>query len=284
MTLRVLVTGAAGQLGTDVVRAFGQDPADRYDVIACTRDQLDLSRRDSVLQAITTVEPDVVIHAGAWTAVDACEADPDRALRVNALGTRHVQEGCRIAGSRLLYVSTDYVFDGAASTPYDEWTAPAPTSVYGRSKLGGERELDPENTIVRCSWVCGRNGKNFVKTMLRLAGERDEIAVVADQRGCPTFTEDLAGMIRLLAVSRLPGVFHVTNQGETTWFDLAQETLRAAGLDAERIRAITTADYPTPARRPAYSVLDNAALRLQGLPLLPDWHEPLERLVKELTS
>jgi dTDP-4-dehydrorhamnose reductase len=279
---RVLVTGAQGQLGSDVVRSFSDD--ERYEVVACGRAQLDLAERDSVLQAITTVEPDVVIHTGAWTAVDACESDVDRALRVNALGTRHVQEACRIAGSRLIAISTDYVFPGDATAPYDEWSPTGPTSVYGRSKLAGEQEVDPGNTIVRYSWVCGRHGKNFVKTMLRLAGERDEIGVVDDQRGCPTFTEDLAGMLRFLAVTRLPGLFHVTNQGETTWFELARAALGAAGLDPSRIQPITTADYPTPARRPAYSVLDNAALRLQDIPLLPDWHQPLERLVKELTS
>jgi dTDP-4-dehydrorhamnose reductase len=280
--LRVLITGAAGQLGHDLVRAFDEP---RYEVVATTRAELDLADRDSVLGAITTVEPDVVIHAGAWTAVDACESDPDRAFRINALGTRHVQDGARIAGARVCYISTDYVFDGTATAPIDEWAETNPTSVYGRSKLGGEREVDVAggNTIVRCSWVCGASGSNFVKTMLRLAGERDELRVVADQVGSPTFTPDLAAMVRRLVVGRLPGVFHVTNSGTATWFDLAQATFRAAGLDPARVSPITTADYPTPARRPAYSVLDNAALRLQGLPLLPDWHEPLERLVKELT-
>ena len=279
--MRVLITGAGGQLGHDLVRAFDQP---HHTVVATTRDQLDLADRDSVLGAITTAEPDVVVHAGAWTAVDACESDPDRAFRINALGTRHVQDGARTAGARVVYVSTDYVFDGTATTPINEWAPTNPASVYGWSKLGGEHEIDPGNTIVRCSWVCGANGGNFVKTMLRLAGERDEVRVVADQVGSPTFTTDLADMIRRLAVGRLPGVFHVTNSGTASWFELAQATFAAAGLDPQRVSPITTAEYPTPARRPAYSVLDNAALRLQGLPLLPDWHEPLERLVKELTS
>lgn len=279
--MRVLITGAGGQLGHDLVTAFDQP---HHTVVATTRAELDLADRDSVLGAITSVEPDVVIHAGAWTAVDACESDPDRAFAVNALGTRHVQDAARVSGARVVYVSTDYVFDGTATVPINEWAPTNPTSAYGRSKLGGEREIDPGNTIVRCAWVCGAHGGNFVKTMLRLAGERDEVRVVADQVGAPTFTSDLAEMIRRLAVGRLPGTFHVTNSGTATWFDLAQATFAAAGLDAQRVVPITTADYPTPARRPAYSVLDNAALRLQGLPLLPDWHEPLERLVKELTS
>ena len=280
--MRVVITGAAGQLGHDLVRAF--DDTRRYEVVATTRAELDLGERDSVLGAITSVEPDVVVHAGAWTAVDACEADADRAFRINALGTRHVQDAARIAGARVCYVSTDYVFDGSATEPINEWAPTGPTSVYGWSKLGGEAEIDPGNTIVRCSWVCGASGSNFVKTMLRLAGERDEVRVVADQVGCPSFTPDLAEMIRRLVVGRLAGVFHVTNSGTASWFDLARATFAAAGLDAARVAPITTADYPTPARRPAYSVLDNAALRLQGLPLLPEWHEPLERLVKELIS
>ena len=276
--MRVLITGAGGGLGQDLVKAF-EDGTTRYDVIAATRQELDLGDRDSILGAITSVEPDVVIHAGAWTAVDACESDPDRAFRINALGTRHVQQAARIVGAHVFYVSTDFVFDGTATAPIDEWAPTNPLSVYARSKLGGEMEIDPANTIIRT-----RGGTGFVKTMLRLAGERDELQVVDDQYGSPTFTDDLATAIKRLVVGRFPGTFHVTNAGTATWFELAQATFAAAGLDPARVTPITTADYPAPARRPAYSVLDNAALRLQGLPLLPDWHEPLERLVKELTS
>jgi dTDP-4-dehydrorhamnose reductase len=274
----VLITGAGGGLGQDLVRAF-DDGTRRYEVVAATRNELDLGDRDSILGAITSVEPDAVVHAGAWTAVDACEGDPDRAFRINALGTRHVQHAARIVGAHVFYVSTDFVFDGTATSPIDEWSPTNPLSVYARSKLGGEMEIDPGHTIIRT-----RGGTGFVKTMLRLAGEREELRVVADQFGSPTFTDDLALAIKRLVVGRLPGTFHVTNSGTATWFELAQATLAAAGLDPSRVSPITTADYPTPARRPAYSVLDNAALRLQGLPLLPDWHEPLERLVKELTS
>ena len=276
--LRVLVTGGGGTLGQDLVKAF-DDGTGRYDVIAATRQELDLGDRDSILAAITSAEPDAVIHAGAWTAVDACESDPDQAFRVNSLGTRHVQQAARIVGAHVVYVSTCFVFDGAATAPIHEWTPPNPISVYGRSKLGGEMEIDPGNTIVRTN-----GGTGFVKTMLRLAGERDELRVVADQHCSPTFTEDLADAVKRLVVGRFPGLFHVTNQGAATWFELAQATFAEAGLDPARITPITTAEYPAPARRPAYSVLDNAALRLQGLPLLPDWRESLGRLVKELTS
>src|SRR5581483_2278465 len=279
--MRVVVTGAGGQLGHDLIDAF-QD----HEVIGLARDQLDVSSRDAVLQAITTIQPDAVIHAGAWTAVDACEGDPDRAFAVNALGTRHVAEAARLVGARVCYVSTDYVFDGTSPDPYREWDATNPLSVYGQSKLGGERELDPGSTIVRTSWVCGLHGANMVKTVLRLAGEHESLSFVDDQHGCPTFTADLAVAIRTLVVGRLPGTFHVTNQGATTWFQFARDILALSGADPDRVRPIATSELvpARPAPRPANSVLDNAALRLQGLPLLADHHEPLERLVKELMS
>ena len=282
--MRILITGAAGQLGHDLVTEFDRP---HHEVIACDRTMLDLASRDSVLQAITTTEPDAIVHPGAWTAVDACESDPDRAFQVNALGTRHVVEGARIVGARVLYVSTDYVFDGILDgRGYHEWDAPNPQSVYGHSKLAGEQELDPGSTVVRCSWVCGYHGNNMVKTVLKLAVERDSLAFVDDQHGCPTFTADLAAAIYRLVVGKLAGTFHVTNQGATTWFEFVREIVRLTGRDPEMVQPIKTADLqpPRPAKRPANSVLDNAALRLQGLPLLPPWQESLDKLVKELTS
>jgi dTDP-4-dehydrorhamnose reductase len=178
--MRVVVTGAGGQLGHDLVDAFHD-----HEVVGLARHQLDVSGRDAVLQAITTIQPDVVIHAAAWTAVDACEGHPDWAFAVNALGTRHVAEAARLVGARVCYVSTDYVFDGTSPDPYREWDATNPLSVYGQSKLGGERELDPGSTIVRTSWVCGLHGANMVKTVLRLAGEHENLSFVDDQHGCP---------------------------------------------------------------------------------------------------
>jgi dTDP-4-dehydrorhamnose reductase len=286
--VRVLVTGAAGQLGLDVVAAL-ETSASGHRVTALGHGALDVTRRDAVLQALDGVGPDVVIHCAAWTAVDACESDADRAFAVNALGTRHVAEGVRLTGAHLVYVSTDYVFDGEATEAYVEWDEPNPLSVYGRSKLGGEREVQalvPGATIVRTSWVCGANGANMVKTILRLASQLPELAFVDDQRGCPSFTEDLAGMIVRLAGARLPGLFHVTNQGPTTWYDFARDVVKAAGRDPSMVRPIATSELqpPRPAPRPANSVLDNAALRLSGVPLLPDFHEPLERVVKELRA
>jgi dTDP-4-dehydrorhamnose reductase len=256
------------------------------DVVGLGHDQLDVADRDAALQAIHQVAPDVVIHAGAWTDVDGCELDPDRAFRVNALGTRNVVEGARLTDARVVYVSTDYVFDGHSARPYVEWDATNPLSVYGRSKLGGESELGSADTVVRTSWLCGPTGRNFVRTIVERATSGQPLRVVDDQQGCPTFTDDLAGMLRRLAVERRPGLFHVTNQGVTTWFRLAREVVELAGLDPEQVQPCTTAelDPPRPAPRPMLSVLDNAALRLGGVPLLADYHEPLERLVKELTA
>lgn len=283
--MRVLVTGAAGQLGRDLVAAC---EAAGDEVIACDRARLDVGDRDAVLGAIGSTAPDAVFHAAAWTAVDACEADADRALRINALGTRHVAEACRRVGAHLCYVSTDYVFDGTKPDPYDEWDRPNPQSVYGRSKWAGEHEVAVNcagATVARVSWLMGEHGHNMVKTILSLA-DRPELAFVDDQRGCPTFTADLAPALRRLVARRIGGLFHVTNQGPVTWYEFAREVLEAAGRDPAKVRPIKTGelDPPRPAPRPANSVLDNAALRLSGLPLLPDHRDSLERLVRRLVA
>ncbi|CAN5712433.1 dTDP-4-dehydrorhamnose reductase [soil metagenome] len=282
----VLVTGAGGQLGHDLVGAF--DTAG-WQVVACDRAQLDITDRDAVLGAISTLAPDAVVNAAAWTAVDDCEADPDRAFAVNALAVRHVADGCRRAGSHLCQISTDYVFDGTQPEPYTEWDEPAPASVYGRSKLAGEREGGPDATVVRTSWLCGAGGPagsaNMARTVLRLAADRDcPLAFVDDQRGCPTFTADLAAAVRALVVDRAPGVHHVTNQGATTWYHFARRVLALAGHDPARVQPIATTDLDPPraAPRPANSVLDNAVLRLSGRPLLPPWEDGLGRLLDQL--
>jgi dTDP-4-dehydrorhamnose reductase len=286
--VRVLVTGASGQLGQDLVPALSS-----HDVVAVTRAHCDVADRDAVLSLITTVRPDVIVHAAAFTAVDACESQPDKAWSVNALGTRHVTEAARVVDAYLCVLSTDYVFDGRSTVPYVEWDATAPLSVYGRSKLAAEREALTGASgacVVRTSWLCGAGGPNFVATMVRLAGERSSdgrrVPVVNDQHGCPTFTADLAGALRRLVTGRFGGTFHVTNQGPTTWYEVARATFAAAGADPDRVVPISTAELDPPrlAPRPAYSVLDNAALRLSGLPVLDDWHDPLNRLVKELVA
>jgi dTDP-4-dehydrorhamnose reductase len=282
--MRVLVTGGGGQLGRETALACERAGDE---VFAFDHSQLDVTDRDSVLGAITTMSPDSVIHCAAWTAVDACESDPDRAFRANALAVRFVAEGCARAGSHLIHVSTDYVFDGTKEAPYTEWDEPSPQSVYGASKLAGEHEalaLGPHAVVVRSSWICGEHGNNMVKTIIRLAGERDELAFVDDQTGNPTFCADLAPMMRRLAVDRRSGIHHVTNQGSVSWCGFAREVVGAMGRSPDMVRAIATADLlpPRPAKRPANSVLDNTVLRGSGLPLLPDFREPLAKLVGAL--
>jgi dTDP-4-dehydrorhamnose reductase len=282
--MRVLITGAGGQVGRELDE---QCRGDGDDVVAFDHATLDVTDRDAVLKTVDAAHPDTIIHTAAWTAVDACESDPERAHAVNALGTRHIVEAARASGAHVLAISTDYVFDGTKATPYVESDEPNPASVYGRSKLEGERELDVAlDTIVRISWVCGRYGNNMVKTLLRLASGGVDPAFVDDQRGHPTIVSDVVPMLRRLAGEARPGIFHVTNQGAVSWFEFAREVFAAAGHDPERVSPISTAqlDPPRPAPRPANSVLENAALRAAGIPLLPDFRTTLPRLVRELTA
>jgi dTDP-4-dehydrorhamnose reductase len=256
------------------------------DTVAADHASLPVEHRSVVLDAVERVRPDVIVHAAAYTAVDQCEADPDRAFRINALGTRNVAEAARRSGAHLLYVSTDYVFDGTSPRPYLEWDEPHPRSVYGRSKLAGEHECPDGATIVRTSWVCGVHGSNVVKTALRLAGGEGPLRFVDDQHGSPTFSADLAAAVVTLATDRVPGIFHVTNRGATTWFGFVRAVLALAGHDPARVEAVTTGELqpPRPAPRPAHSVLDNAALRLAGYPDLPDWQDGLARLLAALAE
>ena len=309
--LRVLLTGGNGQLGRDLRDVLAGGVPDggvptgeagssgilpplaegAFDVLSTDIDTLDVADRTAVRAAVLAFRPDIVLHGGAFTAVDACESDPDTAFAVNALGTRNIAEAAVGIGAHLVYVSTDYVFDGTSERPYVEWDTTNPTSVYGRSKLGGELEVQRVSgvsaTVVRTAWVSGAHGANMVKTVLRLAEAQPDgpLRFVDDQHGCPTFTADLAPALVRLALDRRPGTFHVTNQGETTWFGFAQATLAAAGLDPRLVEPIATSDLdpPRPAPRPANSRLDNTALRLSGLPVLPEWTDALARLVAVLS-
>jgi len=277
--VKILVTGAGGMVGREVLEALGP-----HDVIGVDHARLDVTDRDSVLSVVNSVNPDAIVHCAAMTAVDRCESEPDRAFLVNAMGTRFVMEAARRAKAYVVAISTDYVFDGTKPEPYDEWDTPAPASVYGRSKLGGEREIDPGSAVVRASWIVGRYGANMAKTVLRLAAGDAPLAFVDDQRGCPTVAADLAQMLRTFVVERLPGTWHVTNQGAVSWFEFAQEVLRLADCDPARVAPIATKDLDPPrlAPRPANSVLDNRALRLTGRPLLPDFRESLPALIREI--
>jgi dTDP-4-dehydrorhamnose reductase len=282
--MRLLITGAGGQLGIDLVRCC-ESAGD--DVVATSHTELDISDRDAVHGAVSMLRPDAVVNCAAWTAVDACEGDPDRAFAQNALAVRWLAEGCDNAGARLVQISTDYVFDGLLDRPYTEWDDPSPQSVYGASKLAGEREamaLGGSAAVVRTSWVCSENGSNMVRTIMRLADERPELSFVSDQIGHPTFTTDLAPMIRRIAVERRSGIHHVTNQTATSWYGFARDVVAAMGKSPDMVRPITTEELrpARPAPRPANSRLDNAVMRTAGIPLLRDYGEPLRETVKAL--
>ncbi len=281
--MRVLVTGAAGQLGRDVVERFA---ASGHEVVAAGRGDLDISQRDQVLGAMGAVRPDAVVNCAAYTAVDDCETNAARAFAVNSLAVRHLAEAARRLDAHLCHLSTDYVFSGDKSEPYHEWDQPDPRSVYGASKLAGEQEAGEAATVVRTSWLCGRHGANMVGTVLRLAADDGPMRFVTDQRGSPSFTPDVAAVIERLCADRRPGLYHVTNQGEASWYELAREVMVAAGLDPDRVAPITTAELvpPRAAPRPANSVLENRALALAGLELPVDFREPLRSLVAELSG
>jgi len=281
--MRVLITGAGGQLGHELVRVFAD-----HDVVAADRATLDIADRATTLAAVTGWRPDVVVNAAAYTAVDACETEVDRAFAVNGLGVRNLAEAGRRVGAHLVHISTDYVFDGTKPAPYDEWDPPNPQSVYGRSKLAGEQELlgTPDATVVRISWVFGEHGANMVKTVLRLAADHPVLRFVDDQIGRPTAAADAADLVRHLVAHRAPGLFHGTNQGEVSWYGFVRAVMESAGHDPERVEPITTADLdpPRPAPRPANSVLDDVALRLGGFWRLPHYRESLDRVVRALTG
>ncbi len=277
--MRIFVTGAGGQLGKELVPLL-----EPYETVALDRAQLDVTDRVAVLEALDAAKPDSVINCAAMTSVDECETQADRAFAVNALAVRHLAEGSRRVGAHLTTISTDHVFDGAKTAPYNESDPLSPVSVYGQSKAQGEGHAGSAATIVRTSWLCGEHGSNMVKTILRLLAEDLPLRFVDDQRGHPTFTADLAPVVRDLAVQRRNGVFHATNQGAVTWFEFAQAVAAAAGADPARVVPCSTADLRPvrPARRPANSVLDNAALRRAGFPRTRDFREPLVEVVRRL--
>ncbi len=281
--MRVLITGASGQVGHELQRVFAA-----HDVIAADRASLDVADRSAVLAAVTTLAPDAIVHSAAFTAVDACETEVDRAYAVNALGVRHVGEAARRVGAHVVHLSTDYVFDGTKQGPYDEWDTPNPQSVYGRSKWAGEQELlhDPDATVLRVAWVFGVHGSNIVKTILRVAADQPTLRFVDDQVGRPTAAADVADLIGRIVAERRPGLFHATNQGAVSWYEFARAVMESAGHDPARVEPCATADLqpPRPAPRPANSVLDDVALRLSGAPRLPHFRESLDRVVAALTA
>ena len=262
---RTLITGAGGQLGTALARVFAED-----DVLPLDRGGWDVREPPPPLPWV----PGLVLHAAAWTDVDGAETDPEGAAAANVAGTSHVAA----LGAPLVAYSSDYVFDGTKTAPYVESDAPAPLSVYGRTKLDGEGAAGDRAWIVRSSWLFSETGHNFVRTMLRLGAEREEVAVVADQRGCPTYVGHLAEATRtLVAANASFGVWHLAADGDCTWAELAEAVFAEAGLDC-RVRRITSAEFGARAPRPAYSVLRSE----KGAPELPHWREGLRACLAAL--
>jgi dTDP-4-dehydrorhamnose reductase len=281
--MRLIITGAAGMLGQDLVRAAieaGHEP------LPFSRGELDITDPDAVERAVAPAAPDAVINCAAWTDVDGAEASFPAALAINGPGAGNVARAAAAHGAWTIHVSSDYVFDGAKREPYVESDSVGPRSAYGRSKLAGEEAVAAEaperHTVVRSSWLFGVGGPCFPATMRRLAAERDELTVVDDQRGCPTFTGHLASALIALACAPVRGIVHVAGGGSCTWYELAVETITAAGLSCE-VRRGRTADLGRPAPRPAYSVLVSELA--QAVPRLPHWREGLaEYLASEVTA
>ena len=276
MPAKVLVTGSGGMLAADLVPVLR---AGMHEVTACDRAQLDVTDAAQARTVIGAARPSVVVHCAAYTNVDGAEADPEAAFLVNRDGAANVAEACRDAGAAMLYVSTDYVFDGTASRPYRVEDPPHPAGVYGQSKLAGElavRRTLEAHYIVRTSWLYGHGGKNFVDTMRRLGREKPELAVVDDQVGSPTWTVALAEAISQLITTSRFGLYHAAGAGTCTWCGLTRKILELDGLDTP-VRPISTAELGRPAPRPAYSVLDTSALLAAGVRPLPPWEESLAR-------
>jgi dTDP-4-dehydrorhamnose reductase len=271
--VRVLVTGANGQLGSELVARYA---ARDDEVLGVDLPEVDITSAESVAAVFSSFEPDVVINCAAWTAVDAAEENEAGALAVNGEGPRVLARACADAGAWLVQISTDYVFSGEASSPYAEEAEPDPRSAYGRTKLAGEiavqEELPESHYIVRTAWLYGHRGSNFVKTMLRLESERDTIDVVDDQVGQPTYAGDLAAQIVALIDARpTAGTFHGTNSGEVSWHGFTQEIFELIGADPNRVVAVTSEQFVRPAPRPAYSVLGHERWAEAGLAPMRDW-------------
>jgi len=284
--MKILITGARGMLGTDLVKRFTVHGS-RFTVIGVDIDDFDITDEKGTIKEIKMVSPQVVINCAAFTDVDRCETESEKAFRVNRDGARNVALACREVGAKLIHISTDYIFNGEKREPYREEDGPGPINIYGLSKLEGEREILRLTThdsrlptlIIRTSWLFGKNGKNFVDTILRLAGEMNELRVVDDQVGSPTYTVDLSEGIERLVHQEATGIIHCTNTGECSWYNFAKEIIRIIGKEVKVI-PITSYELDRPAPRPSYSVLSNERYYQLTGHRLRSWKEGLRDYLK----
>lgn len=276
--MKILVTGATGMLGQDVLRVLREQ---RHECLGVGSADFDLRDMAAVRAAVTTFSPDAIVHCAAYTAVDKAESEPESCTAVNGLGTLNIARAALAVGARLLHVSTDYVFDGSGDAPWEEYDRPRPLNVYGLSKLQAEeavRALVPNHFILRTSWVFGHGGGNFVETIRRLGKEKSSISVVDDQIGSPTYTADLARLIAQMIVTNRYGTYHGTNEGFCSFADFARMILRAEGSRC-RVIPIPSAQYPSAARRPLNSRLSKRSLDEGGFSRLPIWEDALRRYI-----
>lgn len=278
---RVLVTGARGMLGTDLCPVLGRAG---WEVVPADVAEFDITDGAAVRAFVLDCLPPIIVHCAAYTAVDRAEADRETAFRINRDGARQVAEAAAAVKAAMLYMSTDYVFDGTKEGPYTEEDAPNPMTAYGSSKLAGEeavREVLAEHWVVRTAWLYGLHGKSFPDTILTRKAEGKPLRVINDQRGCPTYTVHLAEALARIVERPAYGTYHAVNAGACTWYDFACAAVQAAGMNAEDIEPVPTAEYPLPARRPANSVLDATKLaRVYGV-RLPEWRRGVEEFVRE---
>lgn len=270
--MKVALTGADGMLGHAVRRTFSD-----LNLIPFSHAELDVTSLDDAVTKLRDARPDYLIHAAAFTNVDACETEPEAAYLVNGIGTRNVTIACEETRCPIIHISSDYVFDGMKTSPYDEWDTPRPVSKYGISKLMAEEfvsSLTNRFYIVRTSWLYGSNGKNFVDTIIRLLAEQDTLRVVNDQFGSPTLTDDLARLLREL-IGHGYGIYHATNSGVCTWYEFAVGIMEKRGI-SKKILPVTSEEFNRPARRPANSALNDTMLRLEGIPPLRHWEDALD--------
>lgn len=278
MDKRILITGASGQLGSDLSNLL----KDNYTVFSFNSNELDVANQKQVGKIFNEIKPDIVIHSGAYTSVDLAETEIEKAFKINAFGTRNVAIESNRWKSKLVYISTDYVFDGTCKNPINEFTPVSPINVYGKSKLEGEnfvKDFSDLYYIVRTSWVFGSNGKNFIKTMLKLSESKKEINVVNDQFGSPTYTKDLVAVIYDLINSESYGTYHVSNTGSCSWFELANYIFEQTCKDI-KVNAVPSSDFPQVAKRPNYSVLDHMSLRLNNVNPPRHWKEAVRDFLK----